>query len=107
MAAPIDGLRLVALLEFGQTGSMPRSKPRVGLALGGGAARGWAHVGAIRALRFDPVNRGLFLLDGVGKHQLARCDEREHRFIRGRIDARILVLGEHFFPNRIGALLGR
>ncbi|MGL5339753.1 MAG: patatin-like phospholipase family protein, partial [Aeromonas veronii] len=28
---------------------MPR-KPRVGLALGSGAARGWAHIGVIRAL---------------------------------------------------------
>ncbi|HHQ4598268.1 TPA: patatin-like phospholipase family protein, partial [Aeromonas veronii] len=25
-------------------------KPRVGLALGSGAARGWAHIGVIRAL---------------------------------------------------------
>ncbi len=24
--------------------------PRIGLALGGGSARGWAHIGAIRAL---------------------------------------------------------
>ncbi|MGL5774927.1 MAG: patatin-like phospholipase family protein, partial [Aeromonas veronii] len=28
---------------------MPR-KPRLGLALGSGAARGWAHIGVIRAL---------------------------------------------------------
>jgi NTE family protein len=28
----------------------PRLTPRIGLALGGGAARGWAHVGVIRAL---------------------------------------------------------
>jgi NTE family protein len=27
-----------------------RRKPRIGLVLGGGAARGWAHIGAIRAL---------------------------------------------------------
>src|SRR6185437_6069973 len=27
-----------------------RRKPRVGLALGSGSARGWAHIGAIRAL---------------------------------------------------------
>ncbi len=27
-----------------------RRKPRIGLALGGGAARGWAHIGVIRAL---------------------------------------------------------
>ena len=29
-------------------------KPRVGLGLGGGSARGWAHLGVIRALRFHP-----------------------------------------------------
>lgn len=29
---------------------MPSNKPRIGLALGGGAARGWAHIGVIRAL---------------------------------------------------------
>ena len=28
----------------------PSSTPRIGLALGGGSARGWAHIGAIRAL---------------------------------------------------------
>ncbi len=28
----------------------PRSKLRIGLALGGGAARGWAHIGVLRAL---------------------------------------------------------
>jgi len=28
-----------------------RKRPRIGLALGGGVARGWAHIGALRALR--------------------------------------------------------
>ena len=28
----------------------PQSRPRIGLALGSGVARGWAHLGAIRAL---------------------------------------------------------
>src|SRR5215212_5984135 len=30
--------------------STMRRKPRIGLALGSGSARGWAHIGAIRAL---------------------------------------------------------
>jgi NTE family protein len=30
--------------------SMPAAPPRIGLALGGGAARGWAHIGVVRAL---------------------------------------------------------
>src|SRR5690606_8927227 len=28
----------------------PMPQPRIGLALGGGAARGWAHIGVLRAL---------------------------------------------------------
>src|SRR5919112_337115 len=28
----------------------PRAKPRIGLALGGGAARGWSHIGVLRVL---------------------------------------------------------
>lgn len=32
----------------GETG--PAQRPKIGLALGGGAARGWAHIGALRAL---------------------------------------------------------
>ncbi len=33
-----------------QLSGVPRTSPRVGLALGGGSARGWAHIGAIRVL---------------------------------------------------------
>src|SRR3989337_935083 len=29
----------------------PRSKVRIGLALGGGAARGWSHIGVLRVLK--------------------------------------------------------
>ncbi|OZA13548.1 MAG: patatin, partial [Hydrogenophilales bacterium 17-62-8] len=29
----------------------PSNTPRIGLALGGGSARGWAHIGVIRALK--------------------------------------------------------
>jgi NTE family protein len=40
--------------EFGQESGIDRHahvrKPRIGLALGGGSARGWAHIGVIRAL---------------------------------------------------------
>ncbi|MPZ10230.1 MAG: patatin, partial [Kiloniellaceae bacterium] len=28
----------------------PQTRPRIGLALGSGVARGWAHLGVIRAL---------------------------------------------------------
>ena len=66
MTASTEGLRLVVPLDFGQTGSMPRSKPRVGLALGGGAARGWAHVGAIRALEKAGIRADLVCGTSIG-----------------------------------------
>lgn len=31
-------------------GQMPRKKPRIGIALGSGSARGWAHIGVLREL---------------------------------------------------------
>ena len=31
--------------------TQPERRPRLGLALGAGAARGWAHIGVLRALR--------------------------------------------------------
>ncbi len=41
-------------------------KPRVGLALGGGSARGWAHVGVIRALEEAGVHPDLVCGTSVG-----------------------------------------
>jgi NTE family protein len=41
-------------------------KPRVGLALGGGAARGWAHVGVIRALEQAGIRPDLVCGTSVG-----------------------------------------
>ena len=34
----------------GAAGGRSHARPRIGLALGAGAARGWAHIGAIKAL---------------------------------------------------------
>lgn len=42
------------------------SRPRIGLALGGGAARGWAHVGVIRALREAGVEADIIAGTSVG-----------------------------------------
>ena len=42
------------------------SRPRIGLALGGGAARGWAHVGVIRALREAGVEPDIIAGTSVG-----------------------------------------
>lgn len=44
----------------------PPHKPRIGLALGGGSARGWAHVGVIRALEQAGVRPDLVCGTSVG-----------------------------------------
>lgn len=43
-----------------------RRKPRVGLALGSGSARGWAHVGAIRALEAAGIRPDLVCGTSIG-----------------------------------------
>ena len=45
---------------------MEQRKPRIGLALGGGSARGWAHVGVIRALEEAGVRPDLVCGTSVG-----------------------------------------
>ena len=49
---PAVGVCLLALAApiFGQPADEPPKRPKVGLALGGGGARGMAHIGVIRAL---------------------------------------------------------
>src|SRR6266571_1155364 len=41
-------------------------KPRIGLALGSGSARGWAHIGAIRALEERGVKPDLICGTSIG-----------------------------------------
>jgi NTE family protein len=41
-------------------------KPHIGLALGGGAARGWAHVGVIRALEQAGIHPEIVCGTSVG-----------------------------------------
>ncbi|RJX30971.1 MAG: patatin-like phospholipase RssA [Oxalobacter sp.] len=43
-----------------------RRKPRIGLALGGGAARGWAHIGVIRALEERGIRPELVCGTSIG-----------------------------------------
>jgi len=45
---------------------MTTSKPTIGLALGGGAARGWAHIGVIRALEEAGVKPDLVCGTSIG-----------------------------------------
>ena len=43
-----------------------RRKPRIGLALGSGSARGWAHIGAIRALEERGIKADLVCGTSIG-----------------------------------------
>lgn len=64
---------------------MTESRPsppggRIGLALGGGAARGWAHIGVIRALRQQGIEPSIIAGTSVGAIVAAM-------FCNGRLDA--------------------
>src|SRR5688500_4125757 len=60
-----------------------RRKPRIGLALGAGSARGWAHIGAIRALEergIEPdvvcgTSIGALVAAAYASNQLHRLEE--------------------------------
>ena len=43
-----------------------RRKPRIGLALGSGSSRGWAHIGAIRALEERGIKPDLVCGTSIG-----------------------------------------
>ncbi|HYH40057.1 MAG TPA: patatin-like phospholipase family protein [Azospirillum sp.] len=47
-------------------GGVARTKPRIGLALGGGVARGWAHIGVLRALKRYGVEPDIVCGSSVG-----------------------------------------
>lgn len=44
-----------ATLPLPGPGHEPRAKPRIGLALGGGAARGWSHIGVMRVFEREGI----------------------------------------------------
>jgi NTE family protein len=64
------GLRAVPDPGFGPDAVEPRrpaaSAPRLGLALGGGSARGWAHIGVIRALERAGIHPGVVAGCSIG-----------------------------------------
>ncbi len=43
-----------------------RPEPRIALALGGGAARGWAHIGVLRALDEEGIKIGMVAGTSIG-----------------------------------------
>jgi NTE family protein len=60
------GGRLVAELADVRLSTPRRRAPRVGLVLGSGAARGWAHIGVIRALELAGIRPDLVCGTSVG-----------------------------------------
>ncbi len=44
----------------------PRNRPRIGVALGGGVARGWAHIGVLRALKHYGIEADIVCGASVG-----------------------------------------
>lgn len=46
--------------------SYPQSRPRIGLALGSGVARGWAHLGVIRALKRHGIEPDVIVGTSIG-----------------------------------------
>jgi NTE family protein len=56
----------MALVDVNTNGQQGRNRPRVGLALGGGVARGWAHIGVLRALRRYGIEPDLIAGSSVG-----------------------------------------
>lgn len=70
--------------------------PRLGLALGAGAARGWAHIGVIRALAENGLEPGIVAGTSIGAvvggcHAAGRLDELE-AFARSLTMRRVLGL---------------
>lgn len=56
----------MGIFQWAGEGAMEKRKPRLGLALGGGSARGWAHVGVIRALEEAGIRPDLVCGTSVG-----------------------------------------
>lgn len=71
-------------------------RPRLGLALGGGAARGWAHIGVIRALEKAGIKPDVIVGTSIGAvvggcHAAGKLDELE-AFARSLTKSRVLWL---------------
>ena len=70
---------------------MSRRAPRLGLALGSGSARGWAHIGVIRALQQAGIKPDLVCGASIGAvvgaaYALGELDRFEH-WARSTADA--------------------
>ncbi len=105
MLQDLLGLRAVASDEpKGETAAVRR--PRIGLALGGGAARGWAHIGVIRALEKAGLAPDVIVGTSIGAvvggcYAAGKLDELE-AFARSLTKSRVLWLMDfHIGPGLI------
>jgi NTE family protein len=76
--------------------AVTRKRPRIGLALGGGAARGWAHIGVIRALERAGYTPEIVVGTSIGAvvggcYAAGKLDELE-AFARSLTKSRVLWL---------------
>ncbi|MEY9789446.1 putative acylesterase/phospholipase RssA [Sinorhizobium fredii] len=74
------------------------AKPKIAIALGGGAARGWAHIGVLRALDEEGIEVGMIAGTSIGA-LVGGC------YLAGKLDeleafARSLTVRRHCQPAR-------
>ncbi|MHB2168222.1 patatin-like phospholipase family protein [Alsobacter sp. R-9] len=99
--------RRAAAAADGGGGPAPSRRPRIGLALGGGAARGWAHIGVIRALARAGLAPDIIVGTSIGAvvggcHAAGKLDELE-AFARSLTKSRVLWLMDfHIGSGLIG-----
>ncbi|MFM2281631.1 MAG: hypothetical protein RLZZ444_3862 [Pseudomonadota bacterium] len=80
----------------GQMAKPEQPKPKIALALGGGAARGWAHIGVLRALDEEGIEIGMIAGTSIGAlvggcYMAGKLDELEN-FARSLTMRRIAAL---------------
>ena len=88
----------------------PQARPRLGLALGAGAGRGWAHIGVLRALRDAGLEPDVVCGTSAGAlvggiYAAGRLDELE-QWVRSLTRVEVLTLFD-FTIARGGAVGGR
>src|SRR3546814_15564573 len=86
----------------------PQSRPRIGLALGSGAARGWAHLGVIRALARHGIEPDVIVGTSIGAvvggvHLAGKADALE---AWARTLTRLRMISYMDFRVRAGGMIG-
>ena len=106
MLQDLLGLRPGAAAAPAAEPAAPPRRPRIGLALGGGAARGWAHIGVIRALVKEGFAPDVIVGTSIGAvvggcFAAGKLDELE-AFARSLTKSRVLWLMDfHIGPGLI------